>query len=277
MRLRLENEIQYTLIIMIVMIEYRKHILKQGLIFFLAGMLLFLSSAVYSQQPAELYKTAAQQYKAGQFEQAAASYEKILHQGYKSAEVYYNLGNCYYKLNTINKAIINYERALKLAPQDEDIQHNLAIANAHVVDKILPVPTLAILNAWNNFVSLKSSTGWAWMAVGFAWLALAFFAVYLFVGFRGVSFSLGSVAVIASVVFIAFAVQQNNKEQQNDTAILMVSNSFVKSAPDANGNDQFMLHEGVKFQILDRVGEWSKIRLADGKQGWIERSTYEKI
>ena len=262
---------------MIVMIEYKKHILKQGLNFILAGMLLCLSSAVYSQQPAELYKTASQQYKAGQFDQAAADYEKILNQGYRSADVYYNLGNCYYKLKTLNKAIVNYERALKLAPQDEDIQHNLTIANAHVVDKIVPVPTLAILNAWNSFVSIKSSNSWAWLAIGFIWLALIFFAIYLFVGIRTVSLSLGSLFLIASVIFIVFAVKQSNKEQQADAAILMVTNQYVKSAPDANGNDQFMLHEGVKFQILDRVGEWSKIRLADGKVGWIERSAYEKI
>jgi len=242
-----------------------------------AIVLLFLSATVFAQQPTELYKTAAQQYKAGQFDQAAASYEKILNQGYKTADVYYNLGNCYYKLNTINKAILNYERALKLAPHDEDIQHNLAIANTRVVDKVVPVPTLAILNAWDGFTSVKSSNGWAWMAIGLIWLALVCFAVYLFIGLRTASLSLGSLFLIASIIFITFAIKQNNKEQQADAAILMVPNSFVKSAPDANGNDQFMLHEGVKFQILDRVGEWSKIRLADGKVGWIERSTYEKI
>ena len=262
---------------MIVMINTVKYICRTGLNFILAGMLLCLSSLAFGQQPAELYKTASQLYKAGQFEQAAADYEKIISRGYKTAEVYYNLGNCYYKQNTLNKAIVNYERGLKLAPQDEDIQHNLAIANTKVVDKIVPVPALAILNAWDNFVSIRSSNGWALLAVGFIWLALVFFAIYLFVGIRKVSFSLGSLFVIVSLVFIGLAVKQSNKEQQADAAILMVSNSFVKSAPDANGNDQFMLHEGVKFQILDRVGEWSKIRLADGKVGWIERSSYEKI
>ena len=239
--------------------------------------LLFFSQQAYSQPAAALYKTAAQLYKANQFDSAAADYEKILSQGYRTAEVYYNLGNCYYKLNIVNKAIINYERALKLAPQDEDIQHNLAIANTRAVDKIQPVPTMAILNAWNNFTEAKSSKDWAWFAVGFIWLALVFFAIYLFVGIRRLSFALGIIFFVLSVGVISLAAKQSDKEQQSDTAILMLTNSFVKSAPDANGNDLFMLHEGVKFQILDRVGEWSKIRLADGKVGWIERSSYEKI
>ena len=241
-------------------------------------LLLILSSfASFSQSAPELYKSAAQLYKTNQFDQAAADYEKILSQGYKTAEVYYNLGNCYFKLNNLNKSIINYERALKLAPQDEDIQHNLSIANTRVVDKIQPVPTLAILNMWNNVVAAKSSHGWAWFAIGFIWLGLVCFAVYLFIGLRRLTFALGTIFLLVSLFFISLAMKQSDKEQQSDAAILMVTNSFVKSAPDANGNDLFMLHEGVKFQILDRVGEWSKIRLADGKVGWIERSNYEKI
>ena len=240
-------------------------------------LLLCVSSIAFAQQPTDLYKSAAQLYKTNQFEQAAADYEKILSQGYKTAEVYYNLGNCYYKLNSINKAILNYERALKLAPQDEDALHNLAIANTKVIDKIQPVPTLAILNAWNGLIDAKTSHGWALVALGFVWLALVFFAVYLFVGIRRFSMAVGTILVILSVAVISVAASKSNKEQQSDAAILMVSNSFVKSAPDANGNDLFMLHEGVKFQILDRVGEWSKIRLADGKVGWIERGSYEKI
>jgi len=104
-----------------------------------------------------------------------------------------------------------------------------------------------------------------------------FFAVYLFVGARKISFALGIILMVVSVAFISLAAKQSDKERQSDAAILMVSNSFVKSAPDVNGNDLFMLHAGVKFQILDRVGEWSKIRLADGKVGWLERGNYEKI
>ena len=103
---------------------------------FMMALLLCACSAAFSQPASTLYKTAAQLYKANKFDSAAADYEKILSQGYRTAEVYYYLGNCYYKLNIINKAIINYERGLKLAPQDEDIQHNLAIANTKVVDKI---------------------------------------------------------------------------------------------------------------------------------------------
>ena len=230
-----------------------------------------------AQPPRDIYKTASQLYKTNQFEQAASSYEKILQQGYKNAEVYYNLGNCYYKLNNISKAILNYERASKLAPRDEDIQHNLKIADTRIIDKIQPVPQLAVITMWNSFIGSNSSHGWGIYALGLIWAALLFFAVYLFIGLRQFSLTFGSILLVASIAFISLAFKQSEKEQNSDSAILTIANSFVKSAPDNNGNDLFMLHEGVKFQLLDRVGDWEKIRLADGKVGWLEKKSFEKI
>ncbi|MDB5283318.1 MAG: hypothetical protein JWO06_2393, partial [Bacteroidota bacterium] len=240
-------------------------------------LLCALSLSSSAQTPQQLFTTANQLYKTNQFEQAAASYEKILQQGYKNCEVYYNLGNCYYKLNNIGKSVLNYERALRLSPRDEDIQNNLKIANMNVIDKILPVPQLGIITWWNNFVCSNSSHGWGVYALVLVWITLVFFAVYLFTNFRKTSLTLGSVLLLLSFAFVTLGFRQSEKEQNSDAAILMISNSFVKSAPDANGNDLFMLHEGVKFQLLDRVGEWSKIRLADGKVGWLDKNTYEKI
>jgi SH3-like domain-containing protein len=103
------------------------------------------------------------------------------------------------------------------------------------------------------------------------------FAAYLFTRARRLFFTAGIILVLISLSFLGFAQRQNNDEQNPEAAILTVSNTDVKSAPDAGGNDLFMLHEGVKFNVLDHVGEWYKIHLADGKVGWIERNTFEKI
>lgn len=243
-----------------------------SVVLMLAG---FVSSA---QSVGELYKSANQLYKANQFDSAATVYEKIIHQGYKIPEVYYNLGNCYYKSKNVSQCILNYERAAKLAPQDEDIQHNLKLANLMVIDKIIPVPQLGIILTWNSLVSSRSSKGWGTLALIFVWLALLVFTIYIFINsFRTVTGTAGIVLLIISATFLSFAYKQSDKEQNPDTAILTASNAFVKSAPDSNGNDLFMLHEGIKFVMLDRVGEWNKIRLADGKIGWIEKGTFEKI
>src|SRR6266446_4572997 len=120
------------------------------------AILLCFSFAGYSQSATELYNQANQSYKAKQFLQAADKYEKLIAQGYKSAEVCYNLGNCYYKIDSVGKCILNYERALKLSPKDEDIIHNLKLAKLKAIDNIQAVPQLAIVTWWNDFVSFNS-------------------------------------------------------------------------------------------------------------------------
>src|SRR5215217_4594832 len=127
---------------------------------------------VHAQSAPALYQSAGQLYKQKQFAEAAEKYEKILKQGYKSPEVYYNLGNCYFKLDSIGKCILNFERAHQLAPDDEDITHNLQLASLHTTDKIEPVPQLGIIIWWNNFVSFYSSKMWAIFSLIALWLAL---------------------------------------------------------------------------------------------------------
>ncbi len=230
-----------------------------------------------AQAAPELYNKASALYKANQFAEAAAVYDKITAQGYRSAEVYYNLGNCYYKMHNNGKAILNYERALKLAPDDEDIVHNLKLAQLTTIDRVQPVPQLAIVTKWNNLLHSFSSKGWAVFALVLVWLSLILFAIYLFVSRKGVVLFFTITVFVLSLVSVGLGVKQAHTEDDSGTAILMVANVNVKSAPDENATDIFTIHEGVKLYLCDRVGNWNKIRLADGKVGWVEKNMFEKI
>lgn len=245
----------------------------------LLSVLLLLCIAIMAnaQQVPALFTSANALYKANDFAQAGAAYEKLLAEGYKDATVYYNLGNCYYKQNQLGKAIVNYERAHKLLPEDEDIAHNLKLANAHLVDKIQPVSQLGIVSSWNSFVASHSSKGWGWLALAAVWFAFIAFALYLFNAAKKLSGTIGVLSLSLSLFFIALAFARYNDETNSREAVLMVNNSYIKSAPDDNGTNMFILHEGVKFSMLDNVGSWYKIRLTDGKVGWIEKTHFEKI
>ncbi len=241
------------------------------------SVFLCLTSNVIAQSPSQLYTSANALYKTNQYEQASASYEKVLMQGYHTPEVYYNLGNCYFKLKKTGKAVLNFERANKLAPEDEDIIHNLKLAQLKAVDKLIPVPQLGIVTRWNNFLTSQSSKGWGVFALVFLWASLVVFAIYYFLFKNSLLFALCSLLFIFSVATVSLAFKQSNAEENSCEAILLVENVNVKSAPDANGTDIFAIHEGIKFQLLDHVGSWTKIRLVDGKVGWIEKNLFEKI
>ncbi len=234
-------------------------------------------SVANTQSTEQLYKSANQLYKSNQFGKADSLYEKIISQGYKSAEVYYNLGNCYYKLNAVGKSVLAFERALKLSPKDEDIQHNLMLAKSKCLDNIQPIQQLAIIDLWKNFISFNTSNGWGIYSMIAIWLSILAFAITFFIGRNSVSNLLTFLFLIASLLFLLLAINQKNSEQISKDAILMVTAMNIKSAPDSNSNDLFLIHEGTKLHLLDKVGDWIKIRLDDGKVGWIEKGNFEKI
>ena len=51
----------------------------------------------------------------------------------------------------------------------------------------------------------------------------------------------------------------------------------VKSSPDRAATDLFVVHEGTKLSLGERIDGWVEIRIADGRKGWIETSRIEII
>jgi tetratricopeptide (TPR) repeat protein len=233
---------------------------------------------VSAQSPTQLFEAANTAYKNKNYDLSIEAYNKLIEQGYKTSEVYYNLGNAYYKKEQIGLAVLNFEKAHKLAPSDEDIRYNLKLANLKTVDRLSPVPQLSIVEKWDHFISTLSSQGWAIVSIVFVWLALIGFTVYLFVtSWRRTGFYTGLVLLVFAAFFGSLSYTQTHSEYGADQAILTSTNAYIKSAPDASGTDLFMVHEGIKMNILDKVGDWSKVRLADGKVGWVQRTAYAVI
>ena len=71
---------------------------------------------------------------------------------------------------------------------------------------------------------------------------------------------------------MAFAFHKFNIDKKNKPAIVFAQESKVKSEPNARSEESFRLHEGTKVQVLDTVNNWKKIKLADGKTGWVASS-----
>lgn len=235
-------------------------------------ILMLAGSLSYSQEASIQFEQANQFYRAGQYEQAVQMYEQVTKNGFQSSELYYNLGNSYFKVNNIPASILNFERARKISPNDDDIDYNLRLANLRVIDKIEPIPRLFFLNWWNSFVNLFSSDGWSYLGIFSLWGTLGAAASILVLrkyAFQRLLFGLTVLLLIVSALSLTCMFQRNQIETREDFGILFTQAVPVKSAPDNQSTDLFMLHEGVKVEFLDSVGEWRKIRLADGKVGWL--------
>jgi tetratricopeptide (TPR) repeat protein len=236
--------------------------------------------SLFGQEATLQFEQANKLYRDGEYEQAVTSYEQIVNNGYEHASLYYNLGNAYFKLKNIPAAILNYERAKRLAPHDEDILYNLRLANIRVIDKIEPVPQFFFVDWWHSFMGMFSSGVWAFIAIIMLWCAAGAGIAVRFVKsaiMQRVCFGLCVVSMLVSIAGFAGVAEQYQHEHNDRTAVVFSQSVSIKSSPDAQSTDLFVLHEGVKVDLLDAVGEWRKIRLADGKIGWLTAADLQVI
>lgn len=247
----------------------------------LLGILLVVCISWSAADEASLqFDQANELYRRADYKGAAAAYERILMNGYESAALYFNLGNACFKQQDVAASILNYERALKLAPHDEDIAYNLRLANLRIVDKVDPVPRLFFLEWWDDFVRLFSGDEWAIIAIVALWVAAAagaaFYLSRAYILQRVLFF--GSILLLlAAIISFTTLAQRVQEEDNRKSAIVFQQSVTVKSAPDTQSTDLFVLHEGVKVELLDAVGSWHKIRLSDGKVGWLGREAFQII
>lgn len=219
-------------------------------------------------------------YTEGKYQEAVLAYENIIKSGSESSELYYNMGNAYYKQNIIAKAILNYEKALKLAPNNKDVKYNLELCNRLVVDQIEVLPIFFLTKWIRNTRNLFSSDFWALISISAFGIALLFISFYLYskgIAFKKLSFWLGFVTLLVSFGSYLFSGQQKNQITEGGSAIIMSSSVTVKSSPDASGTDLFVIHEGTKVSIEDKLSDWKEVKLSDGSKGWLKTADIEII
>ena len=219
-------------------------------------------------------------YAQAHYQLAAKLYEEVLKQGV-STELYYNLGNAYYRMDEMPRAVLNYERALLLSPGDADVRFNLQMARSKTIDKITPESEMFFVTWYHSLVNLTSVDGWARLALVALALAIVLALLYLFadaVWLRKVGFFGALGLLLLFVVANAFAYSQKQGFINRSGAIIMAPAATVKSTPAKQGTDLFILHEGTKVEITDGgMRQWKRIRVADGKEGWVETSQIEVI
>lgn len=242
-------------------------------------VLLFILCPVVSQAQ-DLKTKADSAYQQDHFAQAAELYEQLLQKGH-SSEVYYNLGNCYYRLEKIAPCILNYERALLLSPGDAQVRHNLELARNKTIDKMIPAGEVFLVTWFKTIVNTLSVDGWGKLATVCFILALVMLGIYLFIKdmlWRKIGFYASIAFITVCVLANIFAWYQKQMLLNRNTAVVMTKECKGKTTPSDSGKDAFVIHEGTKVTVKDAsMNEWLEVRLADGKSGWLRAENVEKI
>jgi tetratricopeptide (TPR) repeat protein len=243
-------------------------------------LFLFITTSVFATDISDPFQNGNQAYSAGKYDLAIQNYESIIASGKESADVYFNLGNCYYKLHKVGPAVYNYEKALLLNPNDQEIKTNLDFARKMAIDDIKIIPKVGFHKLIQDFTSTYHYDTWAWIAVALALVFFLFFLGYYFSGTtlkKRIFFTGMFVILLGITLSVSAGIFERNRLENEKPAIVFAETAPVKSEPKTSSPDAFILHEGTKVYILESIANWKKIELTDETTGWIESSAIKEL
>lgn len=248
---------------------------------FFCGILVLplLLIAADNSDAKSLFYSANKAYEAGNFEEALSIYDSIA-SVHSSFELHFNAGNAAYRAGKLGKSILHYERAKRIAPSNDDLLVNLAIANAKVVDRITELPSLGVEDLWGALTSTNHLNTWAWVALVFQFLGFGLLAGWLFSSSAAVKRTLLALGITG--IFLGFASYGMsratwNRVQAATSGVIMEPKVEVKNSPGSSDANAFILHEGTKVQLQQQLGDWYEIRIANGSVGWVSVQVIEVI
>lgn len=247
---------------------------------FLFSLLFFISVSGNSQTPETQFQNANNLFQSKKYEQAAEIYENLIQAGNQSAELHLNLGNSYFRTNNLGRAILHYERALIINPDLEDARYNLKIANQKQRNELETIQPFFLKKQWETLRQCCSEGTWSFFGLMMLWLGIGGLAVWFLANERTQrkkGFIIGIVLIILSILPFSLASSRAKFEHSSGKAILLEKSIALKSGPDEASTDIIQIYEGLKMDLLDKIGEWHKVKLSNGEQGWLHEGSFEEI
>ena len=238
----------------------------------LISIIVMLIAFLGNAQNEALFNRATETYNNGEYQKAIDYYSEILDNGEHSAELYFNLGNAHYKLNQIAPSIYNYEKALLLSPNDKEIKNNLSYARNMTLDAIEVMPETGLSKIYKAVTGIMTFDQWSYTAVIFMFLFVLLYIAFYYFKYatkKRIAFISSIASLFISVMAVVFAFVQYNDFTADQQAIVFDSEVQIKAEPNKRSEAIFVLHEGTKVNVLDELNEWKKIKIVDGKTGWV--------
>ena len=214
-------------------------------------------------------------YSKGDYKRAVECYERIMGTGFVNETVYYNLANAYFKNNEIGKAILLYEKALKLAPHDPEILGNLTMARSRIADKVdTPYQPLWLkqLHRFLIFFSLDSETK---IAIALYLSGHVLFSIYLLTRNERIRRYAFHTSLVVGILFLIIAALNSIRiydVRSTHEGIILVEKVDVLSGPDTGNSTLFSIHEGLKVRVQHELGDWLMVSLDNGWSGWVQKA-----
>ena len=224
--------------------------------------------------PTALFVQGNEAYRQSKYGEAVQKYEEAVSSGRVSGALYYNLANSYYKKKKLGKAVLNYERARRYIPRDHDLQ-----ANFHFVASQVPSPSENQPSLWQNAMEKHlafytiNETAWILLLLGVAMATVHLISLY----FAWAPGRQRAGLIVLGGLFILYFAGLMIQLDRRDHQAVAVMPTVARFEPRPEATAHFDLHEGTRVRFLKSSDGWWKIERSDGKQGWVEKESVEKI
>jgi len=239
---------------------------------------LFSIGTLFAQESEDSFYIANEKFAVGDYATAKELYTQLIETSAQPWQVYYNLGNAHYELNEAGSAALNWQKALRLSPQNKDLLHNLEMLEDKIEHKAERFPVLFYKRWWQGIQRTFLSKQWFWLAILFIWAAAGLRTWWIYKGRTEQNLRRGSLmSFCLSLLFLFFSWQMQQYQFNKKQAVLVQSEVKIKNGPSSQSKDIFTLSEGNTLSILEQEKSWYKVRFRDGREGWVERRSFEVI
>lgn len=249
---------------------------------FILPFALLGSSALFSMDKPladSLVARGQRAYVSGDFVAAASAFDSVAAE-FNSASLQLDLGNSWFKQGEIARAILHYERGLRLSPGDADLRANLVLANEQVKDRLANDGQLVLGGTWARIRGGADPDQWARRALYTSLLFFVLLAAAIVLrkrNWRRAIWSLAGLAFLALLVSIAFATMRHRELVSRGHAIILEAKADARSEPRETGKVLFVLHKGAKVAVEHMENGWTEVRLPNGTVGWMPPASLERI
>jgi tetratricopeptide (TPR) repeat protein len=234
----------------------------------IALLIVFLPAQAQSSDPQATLARARTALANTDYPEAIEAYESLYDRGLGSAELFLNLGNAYLGQRDTGRAVLAYERGLRLRPNHRALNRNRTLLREQQQDAIIPFPQFFLLRWWHGIAGLQRYNAWGWTGLFFFWLAATSFFLFRYRNRNG-WLTIAALLLAAALFSWAFANTRYQDRYHNDQLVLLAPRTELRVAPGEDAPVETTVHAGLTLRTLDQFGEWTKVELLDGRQGWL--------
>lgn len=254
--------------------KVRKKILDFPLFFLLVFFLILVSSGgSFSQQVDKRerdasFHRASVLYEQARYEEAIREYEQLIQEGIESGNIYYNLGNCYFKNGELGKAILYYEKAKRLIPDDRDLESNYKYVRSLVKDNTPATQIIWVVRVLEKF-SNRSSINGVTIFLSILYVLIVLIIISSLYIHTVKKYTITITAFMITLFVISSIILTKKISLLGHEAIITAEKAEAKFEPFNRATTHFILHEGMKVNLLSSKDLWFKVKRSDEKIGWV--------